>query len=1636
MRKSLVATAVLSLLLSLVSPPAMAEKTPPPPLFHSETPTEARSAPEGLDGTQAVIVLLKEQPASPGADTKAMTAAQRVLSRWEGSEGFKLRRQFGHLVGGFSATVPASRIRELAADPDVASVQKLKTYQPSMQTAGQLTRSVAARTNLGVDGAGTVISIIDTGIDPTHQDMRLDDGAARKLTPQGEHATEKVPYGWNYADENSNFVDTTSSMHGMHVAGIAAANGGPDADATTNGRINGIAPNAQLLAMKVFSNDPALNGAKEDDIIAAIEDSVKMGADIINMSLGSPNGTNESSIGQGRAIATAQAAGVQVIVAAGNEGLNGSSGGSDVDYSNMLDDGTMNTPASATDALAVASVDNSHSLISLARIRAGNDTLELPYKLQIGQVDGQEHGIVDTGLSRPEDFPANTSGNHVLIERGALSFADKFSNAVAAGATGVIIRNDAAGGDTFTSMSGLEEFTIPGAFMFHSVGQQLNQAITANGGIARITLTDQTRLVEISPSLRSSTFTSWGATPELDFKPQLAGIGGNVRSTINDNAYLEESGTSMAAPHVSGAFALALPTYREKYPDLSAVQRNHLLRTAFSNTAKILEHSPGQPYAPRQIGAGLIQTEAAITTEVFATVEGEPAVALRQIDGPRSFTVTLTNRGDHDRTFTAGSSCVVEESQQVGQPNTTRCSTTERLTSATSSVTVPAGGTATVDYTLTPTTDDRHWIQGWATFDATEETQPDLVVPYLGFVGDWNAEPIIDHPRGSGKTPVLDGLLGPEQPNVTSLVAPLGFLSLPTSWMSPNDDGFYDELIPAFALLRSAGDVEFEVLKDGEVVRSLGKVREQLRPTFATLPTSFFSGATEAPGNGWDGTLYNPATGEFEQLPDTSLGTYTFRIKARLSEDFDWQVTDLPVGIDTVTPEASYTVETGADGSRTYTVTATDDRSGLDDRFPVLAYDGIFGAPIEATPSGTDTYTFTIPAEMAGSDSYVDIEIRDRAGNISELRDFYHLRPLRVMQSPVLDRWVGSETEFYGAPEIIDGKVTLTLILAPEVTKATFNGNPVEIKDGKAQVQVPVSGGRNDYEFIAYSTSGQELGRATHWLGLDTTPPTLELTSIPLDARGRLILDPDGTVTISGRVTDDLAKPDDIAVRSGKDEVTVDAEGRFTHTFTPRNGLLVLEVMDHAAQLKEKDQITNTLVQTWFTTGSNPAGIPLIHFDDPALEDPGLSSRAFFVTSAFQNLEIINQDAGPGEVAARLTLKGKLTEKPNSFQIAGQEVPLDDDLRFSVPIDLVNGLTHVGYVMVGADGKRHERSWLFLYDRALPGLDLKMDPKPHADGAIYLPKSPADVTLSGEVWDNEFGYRLSVNGNVIEEFAKRLDTGADSRLPFKTTVPGLTDQQILNVLLVDQFSNGFEQRIPIVVDDQTPALALDGPKGATGPDAEFTVKVSDENLENLIVLIDDQQVATEVVAPVLHPKASYIELRQGEPVAQTAASGEKAETSKQITVRLKDVPDLAKGRHTLTAVATDKAGNTATAASVFVLDEAPTITGPDTLTVAAGQDPRQAIRENYQASDPEDGALELVFDATRLVPGRATELELSATDSAGNTVRRVVSITLEIRKPGTPEAPGLPGQPDRGKPQRPTKPVPPVKRPGLPRTGG
>lgn len=94
-------------------------------------------------------------------------------------------------------------------------------------------------------------------------------------------------------DGNDEILDLGpgASMHGMHVGGTVAANGDEE-----DGGIKGVAPEAQLLALKVFGNDPNFSSTYGDIYIKAIDDAIKLNADVLNMSLGSPAGyVDESS---------------------------------------------------------------------------------------------------------------------------------------------------------------------------------------------------------------------------------------------------------------------------------------------------------------------------------------------------------------------------------------------------------------------------------------------------------------------------------------------------------------------------------------------------------------------------------------------------------------------------------------------------------------------------------------------------------------------------------------------------------------------------------------------------------------------------------------------------------------------------------------------------------------------------------------------------------------------------------------------------------------------------------------------------------------------------------------------------------------------------------------------------------------------------------------------------------------------------------------------------------------------------------------------------------------------------------------------------------------------------------------------
>lgn len=217
-------------------------------------------------------------------------------------------------------------------------------------------------------GQGMLISIIDTGVDPKHDDMQLntsdfqkyknEDAVNKVITEnglKGKWFSNKIPYGYNYADESQEIRDSgIGGYHGMHVAGIVAANGD-----TKTGGVRGVAPNAQLLAMKVFSNDALVSTVYEEVWLKAIDDSVKLGADVLNMSLGMGSGYSRDGVSPtNEAFNKAKAAGVVCAVAMGNDRVTNWGGEGKTNLSINPDFGTTGHPAVADPSYAVASMEN------------------------------------------------------------------------------------------------------------------------------------------------------------------------------------------------------------------------------------------------------------------------------------------------------------------------------------------------------------------------------------------------------------------------------------------------------------------------------------------------------------------------------------------------------------------------------------------------------------------------------------------------------------------------------------------------------------------------------------------------------------------------------------------------------------------------------------------------------------------------------------------------------------------------------------------------------------------------------------------------------------------------------------------------------------------------------------------------------------------------------------------------------------------------------------------------------------------------------------------------------------------------------------------------------------------------------
>ena len=274
------------------------------------------------------------------AEETALDKQAALIAKIEKLTGNKAINRTAYLFNGISIEMKRSQMDEVAAMDGVKSVSQVTKLQQEMTTALDMTtaRQLWEQENGGYTGEGIVVAVIDSGVNWNHQDMILDEDAEVKFTYEemqekiaalgyGRYFTPKVPFGYSYGGKDDGDVYNNSVEHGLHVSGIVAANGKT---------LKGVAPNAQIFGMQVFTDT---GSAYNDDIIKAVEDSVKLGADIINMSLGGGAGFYDDIDYLQAALAYAEENGVICCTAGGNDGNAASDTGSGTNNWGLADSG-------------------------------------------------------------------------------------------------------------------------------------------------------------------------------------------------------------------------------------------------------------------------------------------------------------------------------------------------------------------------------------------------------------------------------------------------------------------------------------------------------------------------------------------------------------------------------------------------------------------------------------------------------------------------------------------------------------------------------------------------------------------------------------------------------------------------------------------------------------------------------------------------------------------------------------------------------------------------------------------------------------------------------------------------------------------------------------------------------------------------------------------------------------------------------------------------------------------------------------------------------------------------------------------------------------------------------------------------
>ena len=941
--------------------------------------TYAKLQEQGVKAEQEVKVIVetsdkaaieREPNVRSARFSKAVRASESEVKKTAKNIETKLKKEnvkvnkdeeFSAVITGFSAKVKAKDIDKLSKQPGVKKVTaQMKAERPkggaspNLATAPGMIKANTLWDQYDFSGQGMLVSIIDTGVDPTHKDMKLSSDVKSKYNSEaevnkvikenglkGQWHSKKVPYGYNYADETQEIRDSgIGGFHGMHVAGIVAANGD-----TKNEGVRGVAPNAQLLAMKVFSNDALYSTVYEEVWLKAIDDSIKLGADVLNMSLGMGSGYSRDGVSPtNEAFNRARAAGVVCSVAMGNDRVTNWGGEANTNLAINPDMGTTGHPAVADPSYSVASMENTNLkgrnvLVEGTDIAISTGTAEgADEKTTTGY---QEYVHVGLGNSEKDDYKGqDVKGKIVLAQRGDASFNDKANLAKKKGAAGIVIYNT-PDGNNLSFMSGMENKEFPSVFISNEAGQQLIKLLEENPQ-QKINITE-VKSVKNDKGGQMSEFSSWGITPDLRLKPDIAGVGGQIYSTINEDKYTMMSGTSMATPQVAGASALVMQRlYKDGLLKRTADGKpdpiqEYLTVLVMMNTAtpiKDTEVEGASLYTPKQQGAGLVNLENVVKTNVTVTATGgkdtkeDGKLELGEVGEQFNATFKLKNYSKKDITFTPKYISLKDEVKDGRY--TEHSSVAEEKTLP--QVTVKANSEVTYTQTISAKGIDKNqFAQGYVMFES--KTNPTLSVPYTGFKGDWSQPQFLDNmPDFSNEVnykPIeypdggvdKSGFMRRQEKGGWNYWNAWNVDGKPTVFVNSNkQEGMNVEVSPVITIMRNALDVKYDILdKDGKTLRNLfidpvllkvnGLYKDNGKYNFEYVPG----------GAAWD---FKDQNGK-----PVDEGQYIYQITGHVDyKDAKEQKYQYNILLDNQAPKLSYKYDAK---NRTITVTAKDNLAGV-----------------------------------------------------------------------------------------------------------------------------------------------------------------------------------------------------------------------------------------------------------------------------------------------------------------------------------------------------------------------------------------------------------------------------------------------------------------------------------------------------------------------------------------------------------------------------------------------------------------------------------------------------------------------------------------------------------------------------------